>query len=317
MKIAIVGPGIMPIPPVSWGAVEILVHDLRCSLEKAGHTVIVVNTPRQVDMINQINSSDPDFVHIHYEDHHTISSHLKCKNVVVTNHYGYFDQPEKWGPYAGLPRGIASNKSLGIFALSNKIANVYKSIGVEEKRIQVVCNGVRNDLFKFNEACRFPERTIYLAKIDYRKRQHIFQSIPEIYYAGNVADNRFDKSKNYLGEWSKEKLYDELTHYSNLALLSDGEAHPLVCLEAMTAGLGLVLSQYAHSNLDVQLPFIDVIPEGRINDIAYVREVIKENSTKSVLMRKEIREYAEQFSWDNIVKNMYVPAVKKISKIWE
>ncbi|MEC8578098.1 MAG: hypothetical protein VXY41_01675, partial [Pseudomonadota bacterium] len=49
--------------------------------------------------------------------------------------------------------------------------------------------------------------------------------------AGNIADERFDKTKNYLGEWSKKYLYENLTHYGNLVLLSDGEAHPLVCME--------------------------------------------------------------------------------------
>ena len=33
MKIAIVGPGIMPIPPTGWGAVEILIWDQKLALE--------------------------------------------------------------------------------------------------------------------------------------------------------------------------------------------------------------------------------------------------------------------------------------------
>ena len=39
MKIAIVGPGIMPIPPTGWGAVEILIWDQKLALEKLGHEV--------------------------------------------------------------------------------------------------------------------------------------------------------------------------------------------------------------------------------------------------------------------------------------
>ena len=34
MKICIVGPGIMPIPPTGWGAVEILIWDYKETLEK-------------------------------------------------------------------------------------------------------------------------------------------------------------------------------------------------------------------------------------------------------------------------------------------
>ena len=62
---------------------------------------------------------------------------------------------------------------------------------------------------------------------------------------GNNADTRFDISTRWLQEWSKDKLYNELTDYGNLVLLSDGEAHPLVCLEAFAAGLGVVVSEWA------------------------------------------------------------------------
>ena len=44
MKIAIVGPGIMPIPPTGWGAVEILIWDQKLALEELGHEVRIVNT---------------------------------------------------------------------------------------------------------------------------------------------------------------------------------------------------------------------------------------------------------------------------------
>ena len=33
MRIAIVGPGIMPIPPTGWGAVEIFIWDSKIALE--------------------------------------------------------------------------------------------------------------------------------------------------------------------------------------------------------------------------------------------------------------------------------------------
>ena len=36
MKITLVGPGIMPIPPKGWGAVEILVWDTKNALETLG-----------------------------------------------------------------------------------------------------------------------------------------------------------------------------------------------------------------------------------------------------------------------------------------
>ena len=43
MKISIIGPGIMPIPPTGWGAVETLIWDMRNALIALGHEVDIVN----------------------------------------------------------------------------------------------------------------------------------------------------------------------------------------------------------------------------------------------------------------------------------
>ena len=313
MKICIVGPGIQPIPPVGWGAVEILIHDTRLELEKLGHTVCVVNTPDRQEIIDQVNQFDPEFVHIQYDSFTDVVPHLNCKNVAITSHYGYLEQPQRWQT-DGYPR-IASNfygSTADIFALSQGIADVYRKLGIAPSRIHVVPNGVNESQFRFNEECENPDRSIYLAKVEPRKRQRAFQGIGGLYFAGNCIDNRFDQSSNYLGEWSKVKLYESLTEYANLVLLSDGEAHPLVCMEALVAGLGLVVSEFAQANLDVSLPFIDVIPEEKISDIQYVQRVIQENRETSVTMRTKIREYGLSFSWDRVVREKYIPAILSV-----
>ena len=66
MKISIIGPGIMPIPPTGWGAVEILIWDQKLALEKLGHEVDIVNTKSPVEIVQKINAYRPDFVHIQY-----------------------------------------------------------------------------------------------------------------------------------------------------------------------------------------------------------------------------------------------------------
>ena len=54
MKISIIGPGIMPIPPKGWGAVESLIWDYNIELKKLGHDVQIVNTQNRQDIINQV-----------------------------------------------------------------------------------------------------------------------------------------------------------------------------------------------------------------------------------------------------------------------
>ena len=98
-------------------------------------------------------------------------------------------------------------------------------------------------------------------------------------------------------------------------LLSDGEAHPLVCLEAFAAGLGVVISQWAAANLDVSKDFITVIPEDKITDLEFVDTEIVKNRYYSVNNRPEIREYAESFAWKKVVEEYYLHAIESISSL--
>ena len=55
--------------------------------------------------------------------------------------------------------------------------------------------------------------------------------------------------------------------------------------------------------MNTELPFIDIIPDEKLNDLEYIQDVIEKNKEKSITMRSEIREYGiENFSWQNIVK---------------
>ena len=50
MRIAQVGPGIMPIPPDGWGAVEMLIWDYYQILTQQGHDVEIINTPHRTEI---------------------------------------------------------------------------------------------------------------------------------------------------------------------------------------------------------------------------------------------------------------------------
>ena len=305
MKIAIIGPGLMPIPPNGWGAIESLIWDYYTELSKIGNEVKIFNSTDFEQVVRDINSFNPDFVHLQYDDYLPILNHINCGYRAATSHYAYLEQPNKHGPYAQI-FNFYNTVPCYVFALSQGIKDTFiKLNNIPEERVFVTPNGARSDLFRFDENCIKPTRSIYLAKIDYRKRQHLFQDKEMgIDFAGNHADDRFDCSKSdYIGEWSKDYLYDNLTNYGNMVLLSDGEAHSLSCLEGIMAGLGLVISEYCTANLDTSLPFIDVIPESKIADEEFVRKTIAINRQKSIGMRKDIRKYAiDNFSWKVVVE---------------
>jgi len=314
MRISIIGPATQ-IPPVGWGAVESLIWDYKLSLEKLGHKVQIINISNPNEIIQRVNHFRPDFVHINYDDWITLYPYIQYP-CAITSHFGYIERQDMLNGYVNIFRLFQDYKP-NIFCLSENIKKVYKFFAeIPEEKLYINPNGVNSSLFKKTDDPKYPDRSIYLAKVDYRKRQHLFQSIDSLWYAGNLADSRFNTNKNYLGEWDKDTLHDELTDYGNLVLLSDGEAHSLVLMEALAAGLGIVISEFATANLDLDKEFIDVIPEKRINDIEYIESIIIKNREYSTSHREEILEYSKNFEWSNVIENFYLPNIEKlISKL--
>ena len=310
MRISIIGPGIMSIPPTGWGAVEILIWDYYQELTKLGHDVQIVNTQDVSDIIKQVNAFNPDFVHLQYDDLYGVMDSIECPNKAATSHFGYLEVPHHLnGGYRRIFNGFVHG-NFKIFCLSEGIRQVYINGGADPSRLYVTPNGARSDLFQYYDLPEFGERSIYLAKITDRKKQYIYQGIESIYFAGNQEDHRFDYNRvNYLGEWTKDQLYRDLSKYSNLVLLSDGEAHPLVCCEALICGLGLVVSEYASGNLDRTLPFIEIIPNDRLHDLPYIERQVIKNREISNRMRNEIRNYGlSNFDWSKLVSK-YVDVI--------
>jgi glycosyltransferase involved in cell wall biosynthesis len=314
MRICIIGPATQ-IPPIGWGAVESLIWDYKLSLEELGHEVQIINIVNPSEIIQRVNQFRPDFVHINYDDWIVLYPYIQYP-CAITSHFGYIERQDMLNGYVNIFRLFQDYKP-NIFCLSENIKKVYKFFAeIPEEKLYINPNGVNSSLFKKTDEPKYPDRSIYLAKVDYRKRQHLFQSIDSLWYAGNIADSRFNTNKNYLGEWDKDTLHNELTNYGNLVLLSDGEAHSLVLMEALASGLGIVISEFATANLDLDKEFIDVIPENKINDIEYIKSIIFKNREYSISHREEILEYSKNFEWSNIIKNYYLPNIEKlISKL--
>jgi glycosyltransferase involved in cell wall biosynthesis len=310
MRISIIGPATQ-IPPVGWGAVESLIWDYKLSLEKLNHKVQILNIPNPSEIIQLVNEFRPDFVHINYDDWIVLYPYIQYP-CAITSHFGYIERQDMINGYVNIFKLFQDYKP-NIFCLSNNIKKVYKFFAqIPEEKLYINPNGVNSFLFKKTDEPKYSDRSIYLAKVDYRKRQYLFQSIDSLWYAGNIADSRFNTNKNYLGEWNKDTLHDELTNYGNLVLLSDGEAHSLVLMEALAAGLGIVISEFATANLDLNKEFIDVIPEKMINDIGYIESIIIKNREYSISHREEILEYSKNFEWSNIIQNYYLPNIEKL-----
>jgi len=316
MRIILVGPGIYPIPPIAWGAVETLIWDQYVSIKKTGHDVSIVNERLPERIIEAVNAAQADVVHLHSEAHIAIVERLRSRLIILTSHYGYILQKDRWSDnFKTTFNQIVANNRCHIGTLSKNIYNLYLDAKVPPDRLSTFVNGARADLISFRPVPTFPRRTIYLAKIQPRKRQVKFlDPILNLDFVGPLGRYQFPKElfSSYLGEWTKSHLYRHLSDYPNLALLSDGEAHPLVCAEAMTAGLGLVISKWASENIDTSWPFVDIIPEAKIGDINYIAYVLHENRLRSISNRIKIRSIAVSKFDYGVLANKYIERLSEL-----
>lgn len=330
--IVLIGPGQMPIGGnTKWGAVENLIHSYQTELTKLGHTVYIVNSQNPKTIVEQVRYIRPDVVHIQYDDFGYLASQLGlyAKLVFLTSHFAYLDQPSRWGSgYLNVWNsclGVSHDVSFGItrnmhdkkieepayagkifhLALSQRILEIYQSHGASN--VFITPNGAHETKFQMTEIPKYPDRSICVAKIEARKRQHVLLHNPSVYFAGPIASNSSfpPTHPTWLGEWDRERLYTELTQYGNMVLLSDGEAHSLAVVEALMSGLGVVLSECATANLGPKPypPWISVVNAKQMYQRGTLDAIIAENRTISIQHRKEIRQFAERrFSWTRLTE---------------
>jgi len=308
VHVYLIGPGLKPIPPTGWGAVEAVIWDYHENLVKRGIKSTIINEPNLQQVVNICNNTMPDVVHIMYDDYIIIAPHLNCKRILYTSHYAYITHPRfaiQYSYYYNnfFKKVILYQHLVTLNVISNSIKDVYRDCGFN-KTINVICNGAREDLFDFTTNPTLANKSVYVAKIEKRKGQYRYQTLKGIDFVGNYQDSDFDVTMpNYLGEWDKKTLYKNLTNYGNLVLLSEGEADPLVVKEALIAGLGVVVSECACANLDLSKPFITVITNDKLNDLPFVYRKIVENRLTSIQMRDEIHQYAmDNFAWGKIIE---------------
>ena len=297
MKFCLVGPGIMPIPPTGWGAVERAIWYRSCALSELGHDGEIINTPDMDEIVGECLEGDYDVIHIHYDVFYPVIERLYGKvncPILFSSHYPYIDQ-KNMHPRDGYDRifdyMLTSNKKFYNFAVSPKDYQFFLDQGFPQDRIYPLREGPLVSEFRYNEECEKPDKSLYLAKIEERKKQYKYQSIPGIEFVGRYeGQTSFDpKNKNYLGELKSNEI---ITSYANLVHLSDGENGTCMSvMEALVLGLGVVVSRRTASELDTSLEFIEVIPDDKLDDLDYITEKIQDNRRISISMRNEIREY--------------------------
>ena len=289
MKIAFVCGGVVAYPPLGYGGIELGVWNYQRVLQKLGHEVQVVNVMkgpmpwRRLQIVRQLNAGAPDWVHIKVSKFFKLARWLRCPQVVLQD-----QSPDAFfADYAQIHRALREKAQ--IICLSPRIRDNYLRAGADAARLHVIPNGLPVAEYHWAAEPKFPERSICLAVVNRRKRQHLLCGLPGLDFAGPIEDGAGFQRDHWLGEWSKETIRQRLTNYANLVLLSESEGHANACLEALACGLGLVVSEAGAQNLDTALPFIEVIPEERIPDRDFTAAAIARNRRIARSMRAEIR----------------------------
>jgi glycosyltransferase involved in cell wall biosynthesis len=312
LRILLVSTG-QPTPPTGWGAVEKLIWEQKQYLEREGHNVTLHNITYE-SMQSALLSlpTEYDVVHVHYDVRTLIWNLLEEAlpiSVLITTHYGYTSWVERWGEFYWDVFSYLKQAS-HIMALSPQIKSTLQSQGCKGD-IFVLPNGIICDDIRFAPV---PSKSaLVLGRIEYRKKQEYLADILRGYpisldLIGPPSDENNmtlgfvgnGENVRWCGEWTRDQVNDMLTEYSCLILLSDGEAHPLVILEALAAGVSVVISEEASHNLDTRLPFITVVNRDSTEEIV---QAIQKSIMENPKYRQQITQYCRSnFDWSILIK---------------
>lgn len=249
MKFALIGHGKIAIPPTGYGAVESILTDYRHCLQEMGHEVLIVNVPDHITAAIRVRDFNPDVLHVHDDNHLPLFDDCPASINVFTTHNPTFFESKN--PF--LPRILKGN--FLVHCLCDRYHRLFRDAGVHQNRLYTLPNGARSDLFDWKAQCDRPPRIAFLASFQPRKRQHLTRHIPRIDYIGPPTN-----------EWSRERIYRDLTNYAALILPSSAEVSPLAVVEGLMAGLTVIVSEVAGANLDGSLPFVKILPEKELKN---------------------------------------------------
>lgn len=318
MNIAFIGPGIMPIPPSGWGAVEMMIWDYATIMGDLGHTGVIINTPDRQEILHELKQDNFDIVHLHYDVFHDIIPDImkaSSGNLIVSSHYPFINDTSMWNRdnYYPVMNSYTKNENFHIFASSQNDINTFVKNGAIRERCWLSRLGVLSTSYKFDSTSTY-DKTLCFSQICDRKRQYLIQDFDDVDFVGRLENGKFSNTNNYKGQYDRSVLNEEITKYGNFTLLSSIEnTTPLAVKEALICGLGVVVSESVSLELDSTQKFIDVIPEEKINDLSYVKEVLIRNREYSTNHRNKIREYGiKHFGLESIIENEYIPKLESL-----
>ena len=262
LRVALVGAGMIPIPPPGYGAVEKHVWNLSRALERRGHEVRIVNRvfgPASKDEYRfalwarkEARRAPFDVLHLHTPGVATVFRAAGQTPFVYTTHSRH------WAGTRGL------GEKVGFFLERQAVARAEQVIAVSrfvaqqiDRPTTVVPNGVEVERYAPDPALRTGRVVVGLGEVADHKRWHLvamaIRGLPaELRLVGPVRDaayaTRVEQAApgqvRLLGALSEDELVAELSRADAMAHPSVSESFGMAVVEGMSAGLPIVCSDF-------------------------------------------------------------------------
>lgn len=259
MRIVLVGAGMLPIPPVDYGAVEKHIWNLSHALERRGHSVRIVNKVfgnQSKDEYRfafwarkEVKREEHDILHLHTPGVATIFSALGPSRFVYTTHSRHWSGTdglgERFGHYL---ENRAVNNAAQTIAVSQLVARQI------DRRTHVIPNGVDVERYRPLSQQRTGTRLVGVGEIAPHKQWHVAAEAAarlrlSLRIAGPIRDveyaKRVEKSGALLlGALGEAELVQLLGESDVMTHPSISESFGMAVVEGMSAGLPIVCSDF-------------------------------------------------------------------------
>lgn len=310
MKVININPGILPIPPNGWGAVEKIIWDYHLQLEKIG-------VQSEIKYLNEVNYDDSTIVHVHVANLANLCYDRGIPYIfTIHDHHAYV-----YGKDSPVFKENLKAIENSVFSLS---PCKYLIPYFGSKKLRYFSHAVNTDIFKFNgRQRRHAPRLLCVANNGYAYDQSVdrkgfkfaieaaMQLNLPLTIAGPRNNDNFFKTlpPEINGYTGLTKLYDldekwlvNLYNENDIFLhFSELEAgHPnLTLLEAMACGL----------------PIVGTFEESSYNGM-YVSDRSVENAVKGIKAVTENYAKYQADALDNAQVNSYGSRVKGLAKLY-
>jgi len=332
LRVTLVGAGMLPIPPVDYGAVEKHIWNLSKALEARGHDVRIVNKvfgDQSRDEYRfafwarrEVAKAPFDIVHLHTPGVASIFSALGPRRFVYTTHSRH------WAGTHGL------GESIGHFLEKRAVKNAVETIAVSrfvahqiDRLTHVVPNGVDVTIYKPLPGRRNGRRIIGVGEVAAHKQWHVAAAAAkrcgaDFRVAGPIRDVEYARGleaagAQLLGAVGEPELVGLLGESDLMVHPSVSESFGMAVVEGMSAGLPIVCSDLLsflvkHDQEGYLIP-THASDDARIDAAAqFTARILGDAALRTRLGEAARRAAVDGYSWASVaarVERVYVKAV--------